>query len=307
MRRTILGKKLGMSQIFDRSGDAVPITLIQAGPCIVLQIKTRGNDGYDAIQLGFDEKKPKRTNKPQKGRFEKAGTTPKRFIREVRVDNPEAFSPGQAITAGVIRTGDLVDVTGTSKGKGFAGVMKRHGFKGHPASHGTHESYRGPGSIGAAADPARVFKGKKMPGQMGDETVTIQNLKVIDVREDQNLIAIKGPVPGGKNGFLVIRDSIKKPSEGPYPQEPEVPEAEAEQVEEALEEPVESEVQAETEVPDVSVEQDESEAQSEPEEQPESEEQAVPETETDDTQDAEDDKAGNQVSKEDEPAEPDKS
>ena len=307
MRRTILGKKLGMTQIFDRIGDVIPITLIQAGPCIVLQVKTRENDGYDAIQLGFDEKKPKRTNKPQMGRFEKAGTTPKRFIREVRVDNPEAFSPGQAITAGVMRIGDLVDITGTSKGKGFAGVMKRHGFKGHPASHGTHESFRGPGSIGAAADPARVFKGKKMPGQMGDETVTIQNLKVIDVREDQNLIAIKGPVPGGKNGFLVIRDSIKKPSDGPYPQETEVPEVEVEQVEEAPEEAIESEAHDETQAQDVSVEQDGTEAQAEPAEQVEPEEQAVPETETDDTPDAEDDKAGDEISEKDEPAEPDKS
>lgn len=287
MRRTILGKKLGMTQIFDRNGNAVPVTLVQAGPCTVLQVKTTQNDGYDAIQLGFDEKRPKRTNKPQMGRFEKADTTPKRFIREARVDNPEAFSPGQVITAGVMRTGDFVDITGISKGKGFAGVMKRHGFAGHPATHGTHESFRGPGSIGAAADPARVFKGKKMPGQMGSETVTIQNLKVVDVREDQNLIAIKGPVPGGKNGYLVIKDAIKKPSDAPYPQEPEVQEVEAEQADDTPEDLVEPEAHAEFEAEDESGKQDLTEATEESAEPAEPEEQPAPE--------------------DDEPAEPEKS
>ena len=242
-RRTILGKKLGMTQIFDRVGNAIPVTLIQAGPCTVLQVKTKKRDGYNSIQLGFDEKKPKRTNKPQMAHFEKAGTSPKRFIREARVDNPEAFQPGQLITAGVLRNGDLVDVTGISKGKGFAGVMKRHGFAGFSATHGTHESFRGPGSIGAAADPARVFKGKKMPGQMGDETVTVQNLEIIDVREAQNLIAIKGPVPGGKNGYLVISESIKNPTDAPFPVEPAAPEPEPEQ-----EDPAEPDTAADSQV-----------------------------------------------------------
>ena len=219
MRQTILGRKLGMTQIFDRQGNAIVVTVVQAGPCTVLQVKTKQTDGYNAIQLGFGDKKEKHTTKPLLGHFQKADSTPKRNIREARVDDPTMFKVGQVITAGLFEKDDRVDVTGTSKGKGFAGVMKRHGFKGFMASHGVHESKRGGGSIGQSADPAKVFKGMKMPGQMGDETVTIQNLRVVDVRESQNLIMVKGPVPGSKNGLLVIHHAIKK--EAPPLREPE--------------------------------------------------------------------------------------
>ncbi len=224
MRQTILGRKLGMTQIFDRQGNAIPLTIVQAGPCTVLQVKTKEKDGYNAIQLGFGDKKEKHTTKPLLGHFKKADSTPKRHIREARVDDPSLFTVGQVITAGLFEKDDRVDVIGTSKGKGFAGVMKRHGFKGFMASHGVHESKRGGGSIGQSADPAKVFKNMKMPGHMGDETVTIQNLRVVDVRESQNLIMIKGPVPGGKNGLLVIHHAIKK--EAPPLRQPEPVEAE---------------------------------------------------------------------------------
>jgi large subunit ribosomal protein L3 len=210
MRQTILGKKLGMTQIFDQTGNAVPVTIVQAGPCTILQVKTKETDGYNAIQLGFGEKKEKRTTKPMLGHFQKVGAAPLRHVREATVDDPSIFAAGQAITVGLFERGDIVDVTGTSKGKGFAGVMKRHGFKGFMASHGVHESKRGGGSIGQSADPAKVFKNMKMPGQMGDEAVTIQNLKIVDIREDQNLLMIKGPIPGAKNGLLVISHAIKK-------------------------------------------------------------------------------------------------
>jgi large subunit ribosomal protein L3 len=228
MRQTILGRKLGMTQIFDRQGNAIPVTIVQAGPCTVLQVKTKETDGYNAIQLGFGDKKEKHTTKPLLGHFNKTDSTPKRYIREAKVDDPGNFTTGQVITAGLFEKDDRVDVTGTSKGKGFAGVMKRHGFSGFMASHGVHESKRGGGSIGQSADPAKVFKGMKMPGQMGDETVTIQNLRVVDVRESQNLIMIKGPVPGSKNGLLIIHHAIKKEAPPLRHHEPEEIPAEAE-------------------------------------------------------------------------------
>ena len=237
MRQTILGRKLGMSQVFDHQGNAITVTIVQAGPCTVLQVKTEEKDGYNAIQLGFGEKKEKHTTKPLHGHFKKAGSTPKRHIREARVDDPGMFTVGQVITAGLFEKDDRVDVTGTSKGKGFAGVMKRHGFSGFMASHGVHESKRGGGSIGQSADPAKVFKGMKMPGQMGNETVTIQNLRVVDVREGQNLIMVKGPVPGGKNGLLVIHHATKKEA-------PPLRQAEPEEVEPGPE-PVEGEPETE--------------------------------------------------------------
>jgi large subunit ribosomal protein L3 len=260
MRQTILGRKLGMSQIFDRQGNAIPVTILQAGPCTVLQVKTEEKDGYNAIQLGFGEKKEKHTTKPLHGHFKKAGSTPKRHIREARVDDPGMFTVGQVITAGLFEKDDRVDVTGTSKGKGFAGVMKRHGFSGFMASHGVHESKRGGGSIGQSADPAKVFKGMKMPGQMGNETVTIQNLRIVDVRESQNLIMVKGPVPGGKNGLLVIHHATKKeapPLRQAEPEEIEEPETEetpagapeAAEVEAAEESAPETDAAAEPEAP----------------------------------------------------------
>ncbi|UCF30322.1 MAG: 50S ribosomal protein L3 [bacterium] len=221
MSNTILGRKLGMTQIFDHLGNAVPVTLIQAGPCTVTQIKSERKEGYNAIQLGFGERKEKRTTKPAKGHFEKSASSPKRYLREATVSDPDLYELGQVITAGIFKVGDVVDISGTSKGKGFAGVMKRHGFSGFKATHGTHESKRGPGSIGASADPSRVFKGKKMPGQMGNRKATVQNLKVVDVREDQHLIAVKGPVPGAKNGLLIIKKAIKKPQTESTPPPPE--------------------------------------------------------------------------------------
>jgi len=238
MKHSILGKKLGMSQIFDQQGNAIPVTIIQAGPCRVLQVKTIATDGYNAIQLGFVDKKEKHTTGPLKGHFRKAGTSPQRFIREIRVDDPSLFSVGQAITSGLFVKGDFVDITGTSKGKGYAGVMKRHGFGGFEMTHGTHESNRGPGSIGQASDPSRTFRGMKMAGQMGVDTVTVQNLVVVDNRESENLLFVKGPVPGGKNNLVIIRHSVKKaapperktePAPSPEPA-PEKPEAEPEAV-----------------------------------------------------------------------------
>jgi large subunit ribosomal protein L3 len=251
MRQTILGKKLGMTQIFDQTGNAVPVTIVQAGPCTILQVKTKETDGYNAIQLGFGEKKEKRTTKPMLGHFQKVGAAPLRHVREATVDDPSLFAAGQAITVGLFERGDIVDVTGTSKGKGFAGVMKRHGFKGFMASHGVHESKRGGGSIGQSADPAKVFKNMKMPGQMGDEAVTIQNLKIVDIREDQNLLMIKGPIPGAKNGLLVISHAIKK--EAPAMREITPEEPDTEPVEEDA--PVEEAAAVETAPEEASVEE----------------------------------------------------
>lgn len=240
MKQAILGRKLGMTQIFDHQGSAIPVTIIQAGPCHVLQVKTTESDGYNAIQLGFLDKKEKRTTQPLKGHFDKAGSSPQRYIRETRVDDPSLFSVGQVITCGRFAKGDFVDISGTSKGKGFAGVMKRHGFKGFLATHGTHESKRGPGSIGQAADPAKTFKGIKMAGRLGGDTVTVQNIVIVDNREDQNLLFVKGPVPGGKNGLLIIRHSTKKPAPPEREMEPAVPDVEPET------EPEEPEAPAET-------------------------------------------------------------
>jgi large subunit ribosomal protein L3 len=210
MQDTILGKKLGMTTIFDRKGNAQTVTLVQAGPCTILQVKEKKKDGYDAIQLGFDEKRPKSTTKPLAGHFAKTGSTPKRFIREVRVDDPTQYEPGKAITASLFKVGDWLDVTGTSKGKGTAGPMKAHNFKGFGMSHGVHETFRGPGSVGQHTHPGRVFKGVMGAGHLGDERVTIQNLVVVDLREDLNVIAVKGPIPGGKNGYVILRRAKKK-------------------------------------------------------------------------------------------------
>jgi large subunit ribosomal protein L3 len=210
MLSSLLGKKLGMMQIFSEDGDIIPVTVVQAGPCPVVQKKTPEKDGYRALQLGFDEKKAKKVNKPMKGHFDKAGVAPSSFLREIPVDDPDQYEEGQVIRAEeVFSPGDYIDVTGVSKGKGFAGVMKRHGFSGHPAGHGTHESFRGPGSIGAAAYPARVFKGKKLPGRLGGKRVTIQNLRVVHVLGEQNLMLIKGAVPGARGGLLMIKKSVK--------------------------------------------------------------------------------------------------
>jgi large subunit ribosomal protein L3 len=209
----LLGKKLGMTQIFGEDGAAIPVTIIQAGPCAIVQKKTVSNDGYDGIQLGFGEVvKVKRVNKPLSGHFAKANVTPRSFLREFRVDaaDIEAHEVGGEVSVDIFESGEFVDVTGTSKGKGFAGVVKRYHFKGAPASRGTHENFRHGGSIGQNMTPGRTMKGRKMPGHMGSKKVTIQNLKVVDVRGDTNILMVEGAIPGPTNGFVIIQKAVKK-------------------------------------------------------------------------------------------------
>ena len=207
----ILGKKLGMTQVFADDGTVIPVTVIQAGPCVVLQKKNLENDGYEAVQLGFDDKKESRANKPEKGHAKKAGTTPKRFIREIRGVNLDEYEVGQELKADIFTVGEYVDVTGTSKGKGFAGSIKRHGQARGPMAHGS-KYHRGPGSMGSIA-PNRVFKGKPLPGRMGNERVTIQNLQVIKVDPERNLLLVKGSVPGSRNSYVCVRSAVKAKSE----------------------------------------------------------------------------------------------
>ncbi len=200
----ILGKKLGMTRIYDELGVAIPVTVVETGPCTVLQIKTMATDGYSAIQVGFSEKKQSKLTKPMAGHFNKAGEGGFYHAREFRVETPENFEVGQKLSVDdVLKIGDVVDVQGISKGKGFQGVMKRHGFKGGGASHGSGFQ-RAPGSIGCSAWPARVVKGKKLPGRMGNDTVLKKNMVVIDVRSEDNVVLLKGSVPGAKNGLLKI-------------------------------------------------------------------------------------------------------
>jgi len=200
----ILGKKLGMTRIYDELGVAIPVTVVETGPCTVLQVKTVATDGYSAIQVGFSEKKQSKISKPMAGHLKKSGDTGFYHIREFRVKTPEDFEVGQTLSAdAVLKIGDVVDVQGISKGKGFQGVMKRHGFKGGGASHGSGFE-RAPGSIGCSAWPARVVKGKKLPGRMGNDTVLKKNMLVIDVRSEDNVVLLKGSVPGAKNGLLKI-------------------------------------------------------------------------------------------------------
>ena len=208
----ILGQKVGMTQVFAENGTRVPVTVLRAGPSVVLQKKTTENDGYVALQLGFHDKEPRRTRRPDAGRFAKASTPPKRFVREVRLDDDiAAYEVGQAILPGdVFHKGDHVDVIGTSKGKGFQGVVKRYHFKGAKASHGAHEYYRHPGAIGCRLTPGRVHKGKRMPGHMGNARVTANNLIVVDVLGDENLLLIRGAVPGPNGGYVIVRGT-KKP------------------------------------------------------------------------------------------------
>jgi len=200
----ILGKKIGMTRVFNEFGGAVPVTVVEAGPCMVLQKKTVATDGYDAIQLGFSEKKAIRVTKPEAGHFRQSGGQAYYFIREFRVPDATAFEVGQVINlADVIKIGATVHVQGVSKGAGFQGVVKRHGFRGGRATHGSM-FHRAPGSIGCSAYPSRVVKGKKLPGHMGCETIFKKNIKVVDVRHDENVILLKGSVPGKKNGLLKI-------------------------------------------------------------------------------------------------------
>jgi len=209
----ILGKKLGMTQIFREDGSIVPATVIQAGPCYVVQKKTNEKEGYTAIQLGFEEvKKVNRINKPLAGHFKKANIPPTRILKEFRVgpEEVDANEVGSQISVERFEIGDYVDITGTSKGKGFAGVMKRYGFGGSPASHGTHEYFRHGGSIGQNMTPGRTLKGKKMPGHMGNNRVTVQNLKVVEVRSDNNILLVEGAIPGPNNGYVIINKAVKK-------------------------------------------------------------------------------------------------
>ena len=205
----ILAKKIGMTQIFE-DGKLIPVTVVEAGPNFVLQKKTVENDGYTALQLGFDEKKEKNTTKPVMGIFKKAGVNPQRFVKELRVDSVEGYELGQEIKVDVLAGVEFVDITGTSKGKGTSGVMKRHGFGGNRASHGVSRNHRLGGSIGMSTWPGKVLKGKRMAGQYGNETVTVQNLKVVKVDAENNLLLIKGAVPGSKNSYIVVKPAVKK-------------------------------------------------------------------------------------------------
>lgn len=207
MSKGILGKKVGMTQIFNEQGQVVPVTVVVAGPCAVVQKKTLATDGYNAVQIGFDVKREKLVNKPLKGHFAKGAVQPVRFIRELRLDNIDEYQVGQEIKADVFAAGEKVDVVGTSKGKGFAGGIKRHGFHRGPMKHGS-KYHRRPGSLGAKG-PARVFKGRKLPGRMGRARVTVQNLEIVRVDAERNMLLIKGAVPGPKKGFLIIKPSVK--------------------------------------------------------------------------------------------------
>ncbi|MBE0417546.1 MAG: 50S ribosomal protein L3 [Coriobacteriia bacterium] len=206
MVATILGRKLGMTQVWSENDELVPVTVIEAGPCVVSQVKTVARDGYAAAQLAFGDIKESKVNKPAAGHFAKAGVTPRRHIAEVRLDEGDEVKVGEELTVAMFEDIPTVHVTGTSKGKGFAGVMKRHNFHGGPGGHGSH-FHRATGSIGQASTPSRVFKGSRMPGHMGDETVTVRNLDVVKVDPEQNLLLVKGAVPGAKGALLTIRSA----------------------------------------------------------------------------------------------------
>ncbi len=204
MIKTLIGRKLDMTQVFGEDGSVVPITLIEAGPCTVTQVKTPGTDGYSALQIGFGSRKPKNVNRPTKGHMDKAGKGYFRVLREVRVEDTAGFELGQEISVEAFEVGERIDVVGKSKGKGFAGPIKRWGFQRGPAGHGS-KNIREPGSTGNATFPGRVIKGKKMAGQKGNQRVTVMNLQIVDVRPEMNLLLVKGAVPGAKNGIVLIR------------------------------------------------------------------------------------------------------
>ena len=206
----ILGQKLGMTQVFDDQARAIPVTVIKAGPCHVTQIKTMESDGYNAIQISYGEVKPGRINKPEAGHLAKAGVAPAKHLVEIRVSDPTSYTLGQEIRiADVLKPGVKADVAGVSKGKGFAGVMERHNFKGQGASHGTHKKHRAPGSIGACATPARVFKGMRMAGRLGGERVTTLSLEVVGVDAERDLLLLGGSVPGPKGSMVLVREAVK--------------------------------------------------------------------------------------------------
>jgi len=204
MMKAILGKKLGMTQVFD-GDELVPVTVIEAKSCIIVQKKTKEKNGYTGVQLGLEELPEDKVNKPLLGHFKKSKITPRRYLKEIRTENVDELKVGEEIKVEVFNKGDLVNITGISKGKGFQGVVKRHGFKGGPASHGTKQWHRRPGSIGASSDPSRVFKGKKMPGRMGARKVTVRNLEIVGVEKEQSILLVKGSVPGKRGSLLVIK------------------------------------------------------------------------------------------------------
>jgi len=232
----LLGKKIGMTQLFKEDGSVVLVTIIKAGPCRVLQLKKPEVDGYRAVQLGFEDKKVSYVNKPALGHFKKTGSSPKKFIREIRITESDKYEVGKVLAVDVFGEGDLVDVTGISIGKGFQGGMKRWGWKGGPSSHGSM-THRRVGSIGASSFPSRVFKGHHMPGRMGGERKTVQNLEVVKVDPENNLLLVSGPVPGPKNGYLIVRNARKKPEVHYLAKEKE---AESKEEKEAPQQPKES-------------------------------------------------------------------
>ena len=208
MKKAILATKVGMTQIFNEDGVLTPVTVLQAGPCVVTQVKTVENDGYSAVQVGFVDKREKLVNKPLKGHFDKAGVSYKRYVREFKLEDAEGYAVAQEIKADVFTAGDKIDATAISKGKGFQGAIKRHGQSRGPTTHGS-KFHRHAGSNGSASDPSKVFKGKKMPGQMGNKQVTIQNLEVVKVDAENNLLLVKGAVPGPKKSLVKIKESVK--------------------------------------------------------------------------------------------------
>jgi large subunit ribosomal protein L3 len=204
----LLGRKIGMTQIFGPTGEAIPVTVIEAGPCVVTQIRTSESDGYEAVQIGFGDIRPKSVNKPRQGQLAKAGRLV-RYLREFAADNVAEHQVGELLNVDRFQTGELIDVTGTSKGRGFQGVVKRHGFSGGPKTHGQSDRHRAPGSIGAGTTPGRVWKNTRMAGRMGNKRVTVQNLEVVDVLPEQHIILVRGSVPGAKNGLLMLRPAVK--------------------------------------------------------------------------------------------------
>ena len=209
MKKGLIGKKIGMTQLFDENGKVIPVTVVEAGPCTVVQKKTVENDGYAAVQVGYGDVKITRVNKPEAGHFKKANVAPKKVLREFRLEDTDALNVGDVLKADVFAAGDRVDVVGTSKGKGTAGAIKRWNFSRLKESHGTGPVARHAGSLGACSDPSRVFKGKKLAGHLGSERVTIQNLDIVKVDAENNLIAIKGAIPGPRGGIVVLKDSVK--------------------------------------------------------------------------------------------------
>ena len=209
MKKGLIGKKLGMTQLFDQNGNVVPVTVIEAGPCVIAQKKTTENDGYDAVQLGYGELKASKVNGPMKGHFAKGDVAPKKVLRELRLEDTSALNVGDIVKADIFAEGESIDVRGTSKGKGYAGTIKRWNFARLKESHGTGPVHRHGGSLGACSSPSRVWKGKKMAGHLGNERVTVQNLKVVKIDAENNIIAVKGAVPGPKGGIVVLFDSVK--------------------------------------------------------------------------------------------------